>query len=73
MAILAIAGGIGVVCVAGSATVAALKFFNTWEPDFSKVGKKSSHKAGKGPSSHRDSERTNGLRNKIGNNNSIHE
>jgi len=65
MAILAIAGGIGVVCVAGSATVAALKFFNTWEPDFSKVGKKSSHKAGKASSTHRDNERTNNLRNKI--------
>jgi hypothetical protein len=33
--ILLAAGSIGVVCAAGSGLVAALKFFNTWEPDFS--------------------------------------
>ncbi|AIW03218.1 hypothetical protein CPT_Mater61 [Bacillus phage Mater] len=46
MAILALAGSIGLVCAAGSATVAAIKFFNTWEPDFSNMGKKKEKPAG---------------------------
>jgi hypothetical protein len=37
--ILLAAGSIGVVCAAGSGLVAALKFFNTWEPDFSSKSK----------------------------------
>jgi hypothetical protein len=39
--ILLAAGSIGVVCAAGSGLVAALKFFNTWEPDFSSKPKSS--------------------------------
>jgi len=41
--LLMIAGSIGVICAAGSGIAASLKFFNTWEPDFSKKGKKSNN------------------------------
>jgi hypothetical protein len=51
--ILLAAGSIGVVCAAGSGLVAALKFFNTWEPDFSGKGKPSKSSRG-ADSAHRE-------------------
>lgn len=40
------AGSIGVLCAAGGAISAALKFFNTWEPDFSSKPKAKSMRGG---------------------------
>ncbi|QIA28605.1 hypothetical protein [Phage f2b1] len=60
MGIIALAGGIGLMCAAGSGVVAAFKFFHTWEPDFSSMGKRSGG-MGKMPK-HSSSERMSDLR-----------